>query len=315
MARASIKQTSLAFVILFAVAGCQAGEGPLAGLNADPAVDEDVVTDATATAETSVRMVDRDVESPEVFQATADALWDGRPSLGGVWVASPAAKDPERVIIRNPANGKFVVGALFRRERDNPGPELQISSDAAAALGLLAGEPGKISVTALRREEKPAATDASQPILDAAETVETSELEPLAGAAAAIDRADGKATDTAAETKVAEPVSTGKRVPKMDPSAITPEAIVSADVSAETTKSAPAPESKSEGSRIQIGIFSVEENAQRAVEALKKAGITATVRQEQSQGKPLWSVISRGDKATLAKIKSAGFGDAYVLKG
>ena len=122
----------------------------------------------------SVKLVDRDIEAPNVFAVTDMALWDGRPSLGGVWVASPDAVDPERVILRNTANGKFVIGALFRRERDNPGPSLQISSDAAAALGLLAGQPGKISVTALRREEAPvAAPDATKPILDAAETVAT----------------------------------------------------------------------------------------------------------------------------------------------
>jgi hypothetical protein len=26
-------------------------------------------------------------------------------------------------------------------------------------------------------------------------------------------------------------------------------------------------------------------------------------------------VVARGDKSTLAKVKSAGFADAYVLKG
>ena len=68
-------------------------------------------------------------------------------------MAHPSATDPERVIIRNEANGRFVIGALFRRERDNPGPALQVSSDAASALGLLAGAPSVLNVTALRREE------------------------------------------------------------------------------------------------------------------------------------------------------------------
>ena len=87
------------------------------------------------------------------FQSPKHGLWDGRPSLGGVWVAHPDVTDPERVIIRNQANGKFVIGALFRRERDNPGPRLQVSSDAAAALEMLAGAPSTLNVTALRREE------------------------------------------------------------------------------------------------------------------------------------------------------------------
>jgi hypothetical protein len=63
-----------------------------------------------------------DVEAPEVFDITDAGLWDGRPSLGGVWVAHPDATDPERVMIRNTETGSFVIGALFRRERENPGP-------------------------------------------------------------------------------------------------------------------------------------------------------------------------------------------------
>ena len=96
--------------------------------------------------------IEREVEKPDVFSANEPALWDGRPSLGGVWVASPGVKDPERVIIRNLENGKSVVGALFRRERENPGPRLQLSSDAATELGVLAGAPTKLSVVALRTE-------------------------------------------------------------------------------------------------------------------------------------------------------------------
>lgn len=130
---------------------------------------------------TSVGGVDRDVEAPKVFDVTDQALWDGRPSLGGIWVASPDAKDPERVIMRNPSNGKVIVGALFRRERNNPGPPLQISSDAAAALGLLAGQPGRIKVTALRREE------AAPPVEDGT-LVEVGQFATEAKARAAADK-------------------------------------------------------------------------------------------------------------------------------
>jgi hypothetical protein len=65
---------------------------------------------------------------------------------------------------------------------------------------------------------------------------------------------------------------------------------------------------------IQIGIFSVEANATRAVDTLTKAGVKADMRREEAQGKPFWSVTARGDGAALAKVKSAGFTDAYILK-
>lgn len=106
----------------------------------------------------------RDVEMPEVFQKTDMGLWDGRPSFGGLWVAHPDVQEPERVIVRNTTNSKFIVGALFRRERETSGPPFQVSSDAAEALGMLAGAPSQLSVTALRRKD--ASAKVSGPVPD-----------------------------------------------------------------------------------------------------------------------------------------------------
>ncbi|MDQ2067863.1 SPOR domain-containing protein [Xinfangfangia sp. CPCC 101601] len=255
----------------------------------------DKTSPAPAKTQKSTRLVERDVEAPDVFQMTDDALWDGRPSLGGVWVASSNAKDPERVIMRNPANGKFVIGALFRRERENPGPRLQISSDAAAALGMLAGAPAKISVTALRREEAPPETPKT-PILDSAETV--------AGAAAPTA---GAITAGGVETKplaAPAPAASGQK-------AAATAAVAGAAIDAAAPKAAPA---AATGRAIQIGIFSVEANAKRAVDALSKAGVPASIRNESANGKSYWSVVARGNAETLKKVKSAGFADAYMLK-
>ena len=290
--------------LTLALAACEPGAG---GVSTDPA------GGATASAN-SVRLVDHDVEAPDVFQTTDTALWDGRPSLGGVWVASASAKDPERVIIRNPANGKFVIGALFRREADNPGPKLQISSDAADALGMLAGEPATVNVTALRREEAAApAPDASKPLLDAAETVEATPIDEVtATAAAAIDAATAKPTGPAIPTAPATQTTAQAAAAPAKPAAQMTAAQMAA--AAAVTPDSPAASLPAGGASIQIGIFSVEDNANRAVKTLAAAGITATVRKETSHGKPLWSVIASGSAATLAKIKAAGFADAYVLK-
>ncbi len=282
MAGMAIGRILVVSALATALAGCQSGVGPFASRSKAAA------TAGSATAAgngKSVTLVDRDVEAPQVFQVTDTALWDGRPSLGGVWVASPDVKDPERVILRNPANGKFVIGGLFRRERDNPGPKLQISSDAADALGMLAGQPGKISVTALRREEAAAtAPDAKKPILDSSETVATETITPPPGAKPGTPPA-------AAPTPKGQPVAAPAPAAK---------------------PAAPAPAAK--GGLIQIGFFSVEANAKRAVDQLAKAGVSASIREEKTQGKSSWSVTTRGDAATLAKAKSAGFKDAYLLK-
>ena len=125
-------------ILIALLAGC-------AGLD----LGEETSNDAPNTV---TNLVERDIEAPDVVNISEAGLWDGRPSLGGIWVAHPDAKDPEKVIIRNPQNGKFVIGALFRREREVSGPSLQLSSDAADALGILAGQPTNVSVVALRRQ-------------------------------------------------------------------------------------------------------------------------------------------------------------------
>ncbi|MFE3836460.1 SPOR domain-containing protein [Pseudogemmobacter sonorensis] len=272
--RAGIRALALLLPAL-ALAACEAGSNPFTGSGQ---------AEGAPRTQTSTRLVERDVEAPGVFQVTDDALWDGRPSLGGVWVASPDATDPERVIMRNPANGKFVIGALFRRERDNPGPALQISSDAADALGILAGQPAKISVTALRREEAPETTPET-PILDSNESLGTA----VAGAI------DGGGVET-------RPLD-GPTAPARPPTATPP-----------APPAAPAPAPAASGRPIQIGFFSVEANAKRAIDTLSKAGIAAETRQETSQGKTYWSVTARGDAALLTRIKAAGFTDAYMLR-
>jgi hypothetical protein len=157
----------------------------------------------------------KDVEAPEVFQATDSALWDGRPSLGGIWVASPDVENPERVVMFNPATGKSITGALFKRERDNPGPRLQLSSDAAEALGILAGQPTEIRVTALRKEAaaKPVAVEAAAPAATdpAATDPAAKDGDAAAIASAALDAVDtGKKTDKPAAKPAAKPAKDGE---------------------------------------------------------------------------------------------------------
>jgi len=183
--RATIGKLTGVAILTLAPAGCENFD--LSKLNLTGKKTDTATASAT---DTSIKLVERDVEAPQVFQVTDKALWDGRPSLGGVWVAYPGEVQPERVIIRNQENNKFVIGALFKRERENPGPSIQLSSDAASALGILAGKPTALNVTALRREsvpetakvadvepieEKKLAAIASTAIDVAAETAETTE--------------------------------------------------------------------------------------------------------------------------------------------
>jgi len=271
--RAAVLGSAAALMFL---AGCQPGElfpqKPAEGADA-------------ATAEP--QMIEQDIEKPDVFSVTDAGLWDGRPSLGGVWVAHPDVDEPERVIIRNTANDRFVIGALFRRERDNPGPALQVSSDAAEALGMLAGAPATLSVVALRREM--VAVEQPEPVVEltAASEIETMPLDPIAGAAAAID---------AAEAAQAAPTPTTTPMPLPSPIA-----------------------SPLEKPFIQIGIFSIQGNALKTADLLRADGIIPTVLEQSSQGRTFWRIIvgpamtSDERSALLAKVKELGFADAYYV--
>lgn len=293
----SVKIWQIGAVVLLSVglAGCDEN-----GEFAFPPVGDTLESTPVVSGQTT-ELIERDVEAPEVFQVTEQGLWDGRPSLGGVWVAYPDVAEPERVIIRNQETGAFVIGALFRRERENPGPALQVSSDAAAALDMLAGAPATLNVTALRREAAAVPAEVL-PTADFDTPAEISEapLDPIAGAEAAL------ASIEAAEAAPSDDAPTPETAPAQPPAA-------------SAASSAPLPPSL-ERPYIQIGIFSVEANANNTATAMRTAGLTAQVLRQESQGSTFWRVIvgpaaNAADRARqLELVKGRGFTDAYVVR-
>jgi len=258
---------------------------------------------------------DIDVERPDIFAITDNGLWDGRPSLGGVWVAYPEVTDPERVVIRNTEGGQEVIGALFRRERQIPGPRVQVSSDAAEALGILPGSPTRLEIVVLRRktvevdesagaEENPVVASLQAPV-----AVEEAALEPAADvdngivAAAATAAIAVEATTTATETATA----TADAV--VEAATDTSEAI---DVSSVLDAPAPLPA----GSNAQVGVYSVEANAANAVEIITTAGIEAHMTAEELGGRTVWRVIAGplSDTGVVARLREMGFVDAFVIE-
>ncbi len=300
MAGARITRLTLAVGALTLMAGCQLATPQFAfpKFGSKAAAAADVVPRQTA-----VKLVDRDIEAPEVFHVKTKAVWDGRPSLGGVWVAYPKIKAPERVIIRNPANGKFVIGALFQREQFNPGPKLQVSSDAASALGLLAGQPATLNVTALRRiQSKPPAPSAKDPLLTANKPVGAAKT---AGTMAAPGGKPDKTTPSPAATAAIRP-------------AARPAGSQHAAAPAASAAGTPAAHG-AERTFLQVGIFSIEANAQRTAAELRRNGVIPTITRETSQGKTFWRVVvgpmmTRADRAAiLKKVHGLNFKDAYFV--
>ncbi|MDD7970685.1 SPOR domain-containing protein [Roseinatronobacter alkalisoli] len=292
---------------------------------------------AGRTAQTA----ERDIEAPNVFSKRDAGLWDGRPSLGGVWVAHPDVRDPERVIIRNTENGQETIGALFRRERMNPGPVFQVSADAAAAVAMLAGAPTRIEVIALRSEEI-AVTAGSTDAMQAADAAPgppppapASTPEPMATAAVAPDIADTGTPIALPPEDVAQPrrglfsrifrrdAQPDTVTDGVDTTALADSAPMPAPVSAAPVMPAPqAPPAQSALDRpyIQLGIFSVEANARRAQEMASAAGLSARVHAGSTQGNAFWRVTA-GPAATsqerqqlLEQVKGLGFNDAYAVR-
>lgn len=330
----------------------------------------------------SARVIERDVEAPEIFSIEEAGLWDGRPSLGGVWVAHPEASDPERVMIRNAQTGETVVGALFRRERENPGPRFQISSEAANALGILPGQPTTIRVVALQlqqiepepRQERAeqSATDAaaedtgevrtaetatanernSDEIADATETGDRAETQERPGGLRGLfsrrDPVPAAATPEIAMTSLPEPGQTEqpRAMVRTDEQAQAParerrglRRLFSRSESAEAPEPQSAalipipedaPESRPEAASapatsaldrpfVQIGIFSVESNAQGARERMQQAGLLAEIRRGRMGDNQFWRVVvgpaqdGAGRAALLDRVREMGFDDAYAV--
>ena len=268
---------------------------------------------------TSTRLVEREIEAPHAFHATESGAWDGRPSLGGVWVGYPNVRDPERVIIRNRENGKFVIGTLFRREREVGGARFQVSSEAAGALGLAAMAATRLEVTALRPESgREAILPPAAAGLDQAEVI-AAEMLPAEDAAAAGAPARAEAAEKAAaaeRTAKAAPPATEGKPPATDGKAeATPPGSKATAAAKPRTRTS---DGATVGRVIRVGTFSVQTNAQSVHDRLLQGGTRPVLKAEQAEAGAVWRVHvpAPGSEAEatrlLDKVRTLGFPDAYL---
>lgn len=282
-----------------------------------------------ASVDAGPRTVVQEIERADIFSTSELALWDGRPSLGGQWIAHPDVSDPERVRIRNTTNGQIITAALFRRERSNPGPRIQVSSDAAAALGILAGQPTELEVIAIRTEEvviaPPPAPAPEADITEGEEVAESEASDDDAAAAVAVTGATAVAaateeaprrkgfwarfrdslrndpepaveeigTSTLAATTTDASVPDVETAPLDGTVAVAAAAIAEAEEEERQEAAAPAPRSES-GLRnpyVQIGLFGEEANASAAASSLRQAGIVPTLDEGRNGNGPFWRVL------------------------
>ncbi|MCV6592970.1 MAG: SPOR domain-containing protein [Silicimonas sp.] len=339
------RATALISLSSLLLAACEEGQGPSFGLNTKPKGEE---TATEAGADPAPKTVLKDVERPDIFNVTESALWDGRPSLGGVWVAHPDITTPERVILTNTKTGKSIPGALFRRERNNPGPRIQVSSEAAAGLGMIAGQPVDLKVLVVRQEEvvieaAPApepeaeADPEKQPVsgedlaaagIGTAATEAESQAEPAEKKPNFFQRLFGRkpATATAAGTATAATVEDAS-APEVETATLAPARKAAAPTKStakpnprparRTPAPAPAPAVQKAALKnpyIQVGQFSVEANADATATNLRQSGIVPTILQSGDAWRVLIGPVSTADDqaALLAQVKKLGYADAFL---
>ena len=99
-----------------------------------------------------------------------------------------------------------------------------------------------------------------------------------------------------------------------------PESTASTKIIAKTITEKSAPlETKLSKPFIQIGIFGVQDNANKTKDKMSKLNLPVNILDFQIKGKPYWRVVagpastSDSRKNMLKDIKSAGFTDAYYV--
>jgi cell division septation protein DedD len=97
--------------------------------------------------------------------------------------------------------------------------------------------------------------------------------------------------------------------------------VVAPEKPAASVTKAPASTSSLSKPYIQIGIFSVEQNAKNTAQSMRQRGIIPLIKEMTLNGKTFWRVIvgpaqSASDLKSLKdKVQKAGFSDAYAVSG
>ncbi len=284
-----------------------------------------------AVIETDV--ITQDMLAPEAFSITDTALWDGRPTFGGVWIAYPGVETPERVRITNPENDESVIGALYKREDGFPGPQIELSADAAAALGIIAGTPTELRVVAMRRVEteiNPNAVLGDQPMTTPIRRPGsvTASVPTNAAVIPAIELptetpAVNSAT-TAAEAPAAAPeaAAAGQETPTVQATTLPP---VDATAPAEaaptaTDETASPPQANANFTFIQVAVQRNLRRAQDDKRKLETAGLDVEIRETKSGSRTLYRIVvgpassPEAAEIMLNTVRELGYTDAVPLR-
>lgn len=296
---------------------------------------EDTLTDTSLSAPSTdgntSETIGADIIAPNAFSITENALWDGRPTFGGVWIAYPDIDQPERVRITNPDTGKTVIGALYKRERQFPGPKIELSADAATALGVLAGSPTNLTVVALRRREVEIEVEA--PVVEGEAPVIVTEADgaPVrrpGSMVASASTTEGEDIAAAAAAAVASVASTAPQVALPETSSVTaaaanttPEVSATALPVVDNTAIAPPLSAiATTQSYIQVATLQIQSRVATETAKLERAGLEVEVRKNETGGRTLYRIVvgPAGNpdelKIMMGLVQELGYKDAFKLK-
>ncbi len=302
-------------VLATALGGCDQLDGLVGGADAPDAAAPAIQAEGGAAP--VMKVEERDVERPDIFELEAKGLWDGRFSFGDKWVAVAANVKAERVRIINEANGREIEGALFQKEDDLPGPPIMVSQNAAEALNMLPGTPVDLRVVVIRREvvQVPGAAGAAP--VPIAETGQVFKVDGVAttvipGTVAPAPVAPGSAANAAAEVPAAESINTEAiRTEALEATALG--AIQAADANAGSRAA-------TEGRWIQVVNGGNKDGADLTLKRLKDNGLSGAIRENGSESARLYRVVAgpfgtdAEFTAALAKIRDLGYRDAFAAQ-
>lgn len=233
--RSGAMTMALAAVLgLAPIAGCAEIQG---GVTAEASPRGSEARLAQAATSTSVSPFLR--PAPELFEATGLAVWDGKRTLQGIWVAHPLAKSARRVRIFNSDNGQAVDGALFKRDQALGGASVLISSEAAQLLGMQAGSPAELRIVAVaprQSGETPATGTANAD--EPAASDEASETTTAAAVSPSTDSEAGSTPSTTGPSTATQSTTTPETTTPETTNPATTTAAAEADADADATGSA-----------------------------------------------------------------------------
>lgn len=263
--------------------------------------------------------------APEIFEATGLAIWDGKRTLQGVWVAHPLATSARRVRIFNQGNGQAVDGALFKRDAASGGASVLISSEAAQLLGMDVGTPAELRIVAVSPIQRaPESTEPAETVAvdETAKPVQNQTLAtagtpkpdpepakeaPSQGVPETAPTPAAKPKQTATwtflpredePTEAKEPETTARPKPAEQPE------IAAATPAKPVEPAKPAKPSTLKQPYIQAGIFSVQGNATKLIRRMRSKDIPAEARPITFRGKRATKVLA-GPFQTTAERSAA----------